>query len=190
MLLVPLLHPISAARPGWEAGGCSDQGCATSSHQHSGDEPSSHYAASPSLRANDCSSNYTLLQSSFLTEFSELGVVQGWMFFFFLPSFGCDGNCRLRSWQSPALPFDSKISFNQKMQRLDVLKHFSLSLFFFPLRTAILAVANKHTALSPRHDSLNKPAEPCLRIAAACVLPAPSRHHRASRLPAKGHFDP
>lgn len=37
----------------------------------------------------------------------------------------------------------------------------SLSLSFSPLRTAILAVANKHAALSPRHRSLQ---QHCLQI--------------------------
>lgn len=112
----------------------------------------------------------------FFTAFSGLGVVQGC--FFFPPSFGCDGNCRLGSSQSPAPPFDSKISFNQKMRWLDVQKHFSF-FFFSPLRTAILAVANKHAALSPRHDCLRQPgrtlpANPrCLRTASP-VPPPPS----------------
>lgn len=92
--------------------------------------------------------------------------------FFFFPSFGCDGNCRLRSSWSPAPPFDSKISFNQKMRRLDVQKHFALALFFSPLRTAILAVANKHAALSPRHGSLR---QPCLQIPGH---PAAAQHPR------------
>lgn len=71
-----LLHPFP---PGWEVGGCGDRGRATGSHQLCGDEPSSYYAASPGLRADDCS-NYNLLQSISHTAFSGLEVVQGFFF--------------------------------------------------------------------------------------------------------------